>query len=154
MITFENTGKVLKLEYPDFKFKTYAIRGRQYKPMRIYQTDDSDIFIDLDQFIDEESEIVTVLNVARYLVECMNLKNNNLRIIMGTVLNKVLRAYTDTDQVVNFDFIVDELYKVSNHILQNKDKYPLVFGEDRSVFFILSHWEDITKEIIENLKQA
>jgi len=28
MITFENTGKVLKLEYPDFKFKTYDIRGR------------------------------------------------------------------------------------------------------------------------------
>ena len=151
MIKFENPSKVLKSEYSDFKFKTYAIRGRQYNPMRIYQTDDSDIFIDIDQFIDEESEIVTILNVARYLVECMELKNNNLRIIMGTVLNTKLRAYTNTDQVVSFDFIVDMLYQVSSHILQNKDKYPLIFGEDRSVFFILSHWDSITKDIVENL---
>lgn len=151
MVKFENASKVLKSEYPDFSFKSYALRGRQYNPIIHYQTDESDIFIDIDQFIDEESEIVTILNVARYLVDCMNLKNNNLRIIMGTVLNVKLRAYTNTDQVVSFDFIVDMLYQVSGHILQNKDKYPLIFGEDRSVFFILLHWDEITKEIIKNL---
>ena len=151
MIKFENASKVLKSQYPDFKFGTYTLRGRQYHPHRIYQTDDSDIFIDLDQFIDEESEMVTVLNVARYLVESMALKNNNLRIVMGTVLNKKLRAYKDTNQVITFDFIVEMIYHVVNHIQTNKDKYPLIYGQDRSVLFILQHWDKLTEDICNNL---
>lgn len=151
MMKFENASKVLKLEYPDFKFTTQVIHGRQYNPMRIYETEDSDIFIDINKFIDEESEIVTVLNVARYFIDCMALKNNNLRIIMGTVLNVKLRAYTNTNQIIDVDFIVDMIYEVYSHIYQNKDKYPLIFGKDRSVFFILSNWQGITDEIIKNL---